>query len=323
LRIFVTGGAGYIGSHLLLRLQAAGYVATTFDNLSTGNREAVLHGEFIEGDVTDIGSLATALRDCQPDAVVHLAALSDLRESLTQPVKYHQQNTIGTLNVVAACRQADINRIVFSSSAAVYGAPDRESINEDAPIQPISPYGTSKAIGETLLQDTAASSDLAYVALRFFNVAGADLDGRIGESTADAWHLIKIACQAATGKRAAVTINGGGYSTSDGTCVRDYVHVDDIARAHLDALEYLKTGAESRSLNVGYGHGASVRQVVETVKSISGVDFPVIMGEPRAGDPPTLVANSDRIRDVLGWQPKHDDLELIVRSALAWERKLK
>ena len=323
MHVFVTGGAGYIGSHLLLRLHAAGHEATTFDNLSSGDREAVRFGELIKGDIRDIESLTAALKKRRPDAIVHLAAMSDLRESIRNPIKYHRNNTIGTLNVVDACLQAGISKLVFSSSAAVYGSPNRQPISETAPLQPISPYGTSKFMGETILRDAAANSEFAYVAFRFFNVAGADTHGRAGESTVDAWHLIKIACQAATGKRDGMTINGDDFATPDGTCVRDYVHVDDIARAHIDALEYLAAGGGSDVLNVGYGHGTSVRQIVNAVKNISGVDFPVAIGKPRLGDPPSLVAQSDRIRSVLDWKPQHNDLEEIVRTALAWERKLK
>ena len=323
MHVFVTGGAGYIGSHVLLHLQAAGHKATTFDDLTTGTMDAVLYGDFVKGDISDLDALHSALREHQPDAVIHLAALSNLRESIVNPVKYHQINSAGVLNVVEACGQAGINEIVFSSSAAVYGSPDTGAISENAPLRPISPYGTSKVIGETILQDVAASSELDYVALRFFNVAGADSEGRVGESNTDAWHLIKIACQAATGKRDGLTIFGDDHPTTDGTCIRDYVHVDDIAHAHIQALEHLRTGGESEIFNVGYGHGASVQQVVESVKAISGVDFSVTVGERRAGDPPSLIANSDRIRDVLGWRPRHTGLEGIVRSALAWERQLK
>lgn len=323
MHVFVTGGAGYIGSHVLLHLQTAGHEVTTFDNLSTGYRESVLHGDFVEGDILDFDMLASALQKNRPDAIIHLAALSDLRDSIAQPIKYHRNNTIGTLNVVEACCQAGIQKFVFSSSAAVYGSAEGLAIPEDAALQPISPYGTSKLMGETILQEIAASSDFTFAALRFFNVAGADSQGRTGESTSDAWHLIKVACQAATGKRDGMTINGDGYSTPDGTCVRDYVHVDDIARAHIDALEYLQSHDSSQILNVGYGCGASVREVVDTVKSVSGVDFPVTVGPARHGDPSSLVAKTDRIRSVLGWLPQHDDLETIVRSALAWERRLK
>ncbi len=323
MHVFVTGGAGYIGSHVLLHLQEAGYKATTFDNLATGRRSAVAYGEFVEGDIVDYRALASAIEESRPDAIVHLAALSNLRESVEQPIKYHHNNTVGTLNVLEASREAGINKIVFSSSAAVYGSPGPTALSENAPLAPISPYGTSKLMGETFLKEYAASSECKYVALRYFNAAGADIKGRAGESTEDAWHLIKIACQAATGKRDGVVIYGEGHETPDGTCVRDYVHVSDIARAHLDALEYLSSHGQSEVLNIGYGRGISVRQVVDTVKRISGVDFAVTSGPPRPGDPPSLMANSDRARNVIDWQPLHDDLDTIIQSALSWERELK
>ncbi len=323
LHVFVTGGAGYIGSHVLLQLHDAGHEATTFDNLVTGRRDAVLHGNFVEGDITNADSLTAALTECRPDAVIHLAALSDLRESIIQPVKYHRNNTVGTLNVVNACQQARVEKIVFSSSAAVYGASQADTIPETDPVEPISPYGTSKHMGEIILDDVAEASGLRHVNLRFFNVAGADAKGRAGESTSEAWHLIKIACQAATGKRDGMVIYGDGYPTPDGTCIRDYVHVDDIARAHINALKFMSAEGKSETLNVGYGHGVSVREVIDMVKQVSGVDFPVTVGAARPGDPARLVADSSRSRDVLGWQPECDNLETIVGSAMAWERRLK
>jgi UDP-glucose 4-epimerase len=323
LRILVTGGAGYIGCQVVLRLSELGHDVTTFDNLSSGRRETSPAGDFIVGDIRQAAEIGQALRQCDAEAVFHLAAASDLRESIRDPKKYAANNIQGTKNVAEACLEAGVRRLVFSSSAAVYGAPGADPAAETSPLRPLSPYGDSKLAGERILADCAARSDLTYVALRFFNVAGADPAGRCGESTPQAWHLIKLACQAATGsRRDGLTIFGADHPTDDGTCVRDYVHVDDVAQAHIKSLDYLVGGGIPEILNVGYGHGASVRQIVDRTKTISGREFAVRIGAARQGDPPILVADAGKIRQVLGWAPDHDDLDVIIRSALAWEKKL-
>lgn len=321
MRILVTGGAGYIGCQVVLRLCEQGHRVTTFDNLSSGHRELLPGGTFRLGDIRDAADFAAALSQSGAEAVFHLAALSDVRESMRDADKYHDHNVAGTRNVVEGCIAAGVRRLVFSSSAAVYGLAGAAPVSEASALQPISPYGETKLRAEQILADAAATG-LNYVALRFFNVAGADPGGRCGESAAEAWHLITLACRAALGLRPGLTINGADYPTADGTCVRDYVHVDDVARAHLKALDYLAGGGPAQCLNVGYGRGASVRQIVDLARKVSECDFPVDIGPPLAGDPPYLVAATDEIRRVLGWSPRHDDLEAIVRSALAWEKKI-
>jgi len=321
-RILVTGGAGYIGCQIVLRLGEAGHEVTSFDNLSSGHREMLPGGEFILGDIRDPQALADALEQSQAEAVFHMAASSDLRESIIDPVKYYANNVTGTLNVIQACVTARVRHLVFASSAAVYGIPNSQAVAEDAPLQPISPYGRSKLIGEQMLADCAAAADLGYVALRFFNVAGADVEGRCGEALPDAWHLIKVACQTAVGLRDDITIYGTDYPTEDGTCVRDYVHVDDVAQAHIKALDYLVAGGAPVNMNVGYGHGTSVRQIVDMIARLSPRDFAIHTDAGREGDPPYLVSNADEIRHLIGWKPQYDDLEVIVRSALAWEQKM-
>jgi len=322
LRILVTGGAGYIGCQVVLRLCEAGHEVSTLDNLSSGHREMLPGGEFMLGDIRNTDDVASAMARSEAEAVFHMAAVSDLRESIGDPQKYYANNVVGTLNVARAGIEAGVKRIVFSSSAAVYGIPDTDTVAETAPLQPISPYGRTKLISEQILADFAAASDMTYTALRFFNVAGADPGGHCGESGDDAWHLIKVACQAAVGLRDGLTINGTDYPTADGTCVRDYVHVDDVALAHIASLEYLVGGGASENLNVGYGRGASVREIVALISAQSDRDFPIHLGPARDGDPAHLVAAAQKIRNVLGWSPQYDDLKFITRSALDWEKKI-
>ncbi len=320
--ILVTGGAGYIGSHVVRQLGEAGEHVVTLDNLSTGFRDAVLYGDFVEGNVGDKTLVSRLLAERGIDTVMHFAAHTIVPESVENPLKYYGNNTCATRNLLECCRDAGVAHVVFSSTAAVYGLPPGGVAREDTPTAPINAYGTSKLMSEWMLRDLSAATALRYVALRYFNVAGADPEGRIGQSTAKATLLIKVACEAATGRRPSVTIFGTDYETDDGTGVRDYIHVEDLASAHLDALSYLRAGGESQVLNCGYGHGYSVREVLDAVSRINGAPLTIEEAPRRAGDPPSLVAHAERVREVLGWSPRLNDLDAIVTHALNWERKL-
>ncbi|MES9946541.1 MAG: UDP-glucose 4-epimerase GalE [Candidatus Thiodiazotropha sp.] len=319
--ILVTGGAGYIGSHTARQLGEAGEKLVTLDNLSTGFRQAVLHGELVEGNTGDPELVSRILKDYDIDTVLHFAAHTIVPESVENPLKYYANNTCNTRNLLACCAEAGVKNFVFSSTAAVYGTPESGVAYEEAPTNPINPYGTSKLMSEMMLRDLAAASDMRYVALRYFNVAGCDLESRIGQSTPKATLLTKVACEAAVGKREAVYIFGTDYPTKDGTGVRDYIHVEDLADAHVKALAYLRKGGESTTLNCGYGHGYSVRELLKSVEDANGAALNIIEAERRAGDPPELVAGADKVRDVLGWMPRYDDLSVIASSSLAWEKK--
>jgi UDP-glucose 4-epimerase len=320
--ILVTGGAGYIGSHVVLKLAERGEDVVVLDNLSTGFRSAVLHGDLMIGDTADRHLVSKLLEARRVDAVMHFAAHIVVPESVEQPLKYYRNNTCATGSLLECCVESGVRHFVFSSTAAVYGIPATGRAGEDAPTEPINPYGTSKLMSEWMLRDAARVSSLDYVALRYFNVAGADSAGRIGQSTPNATHLVKVACEHVVGKRDHVPVFGNDYDTLDGTCVRDYVHVEDLAAAHLDALDYLRQGGGSATLNCGYGRGFSVHEVLEAVRRVSGETLNVVPAPRRPGDPPQLIAVAERIRDLLGWTPQHDDLEEIVSSALAWERRL-
>jgi UDP-glucose 4-epimerase len=320
--ILVTGGAGYIGSHVVLQLVEAGEQVVVVDDLSTGFREAVIGAELIVGNVGDRTLMADVLREHEVDTVMHFAARTIVPESVADPLRYYGNNTCATRNLLECCRDAAVKQIVFSSTAAVYGIPEGGRAREDTPNAPINPYGSSKLMSEWMLRDLAAAGGPRYVALRYFNVAGCDPAGRIGQSTKNATLLVKVACEAALGKRSRLSVFGTDYDTPDGTGVRDYIHVDDLARAHLDALKYLRDGGDSTVLNCGYGHGYSVREVLDAVGRAHGAPVPFVEEARRAGDPPSLVAVSDKIRTTLGWTPRHDDLDFIARTALAWERKL-
>jgi UDP-glucose 4-epimerase len=318
--ILVTGGAGYIGSHVVRQLGEAGEQVVVIDNLSKGFRQAVTAGDLIVGDVGDFELVSRLLAEHQIDTVMHFAAHTVVPESVALPLKYYGNNTCSTRSLLQACIENQVKNFVFSSTAAVYGMPQDGYASEDSPTNPINAYGTSKLMSEWMLRDVAAVNPLRYVALRYFNVAGSH--GRIGQATPGATLLTKVACEAMVGKRPHVSVFGSDYPTPDGTGVRDYLHIEDLAGAHLNALQYLRGGGKPTTLNVGYGHGYSVREVLRMVESVGGKTLVVREEARRAGDPAYLVARAERIRTELGWRPRHDDLKAIVASALAWEQKL-
>ncbi len=318
--VLVTGGAGYIGSHVVCQLSEAGYKVIVVDDLSKGFREAVIGGELVVGDSGDQELIETLLKKHGIEAVMHFAAHTIVPESVAEPLKYYHNNTLKAHRLISACVNTEVKHFIFSSTAAVYGVPESSTASEETPTLPINPYGTSKLMTEWILRDTAAAINLRYVTLRYFNVAGSDPGGRIGQSTPEATLLIKVACEAAVGKRNAITIFGTDYPTPDGTGVRDYIHVEDLADAHLKALAYLEGGGESTTLNCGYGHGYSVREVLDALQSVSGEKLTIREAERRPGDPPILVAQADRIKKVLDWSANYDDLDAIVEHSLNWER---
>ena len=322
-RVVVTGGAGYIGSHVVLALGEAGYDVLTYDNLSTGNRDAILSGELVVGDLADKDLLVKTLTEFNPAAVLHFAASIEVGESVTNPLKYYRNNSVNALNLLEAIRVVGIGQMIFSSTAAVYGNPTQLPVTENAPLQPINPYGASKMMTERFLADLAqANADFRYVALRYFNVAGADPEIRLGQDYTNPTHLITRALKTALGIFPELQVFGTDYPTQDGTCIRDYIHVADLAQAHLDALRYLIAGRSSNIFNCGYGHGFSVNDVVAMAKQVTGIDFPVVETDRRVGDPAELIAGCEKIREELDWQPRYDDLEVILRTAWNWEKKL-
>jgi UDP-glucose 4-epimerase len=322
-KLLVTGGCGYIGSHVVRQLSEAGYEVVVYDNLSTGFADALVHGEkLVTGDLADTEKIENVFREYGIKSVLHFAAAIVAPESVTAPLKYYGNNTRNTLNLLSVCVKFGVEKFIFSSTAAVYGMPEDGFASEESPTMPINPYGTSKLMSEWMLRDVGAAHGLRYAAPRYFNVAGADPLARMGQRTPEATHLIKVCCEAALGMRGAISIYGTDYPTPDGTGIRDYIHVEDLASAHLAALRYLEYGGESVTLNVGYGQGSSVREVIEVVHRLSGVDFPVEEALRRPGDPAMLVARADRIRQVLDWIPRYNDLETIVADAWRWEQKL-
>lgn len=320
-KILVTGGAGYIGSHTVKKLAEAGYEVVIYDNLSTGSVKAILYGDLIQGELNDAERLTQVFASHKFDAVLHFAASISVPESLKKPLAYYYNNTCNVVNLLQCCQQFDVNQLVFSSTAAVYGEVQEYPVKESSSTVPINPYGKSKLMSETIVRDYARSSQLKYVILRYFNVAGADSSGKIGQMGKKAAHLIKVGCDAALGLRPNASIFGTDYPTADGTGIRDYIHVEDVAAAHVDALAYLSRESTSQILNCGYGNGYSVKQVLSKIKEISGVDFPVVEASRRAGDPACVVASGAKIRAVIGWKPQHNSLDDIVSSALAWEKK--
>ena len=320
--LLVTGGAGYIGSHVVKTLIGQGETVVVFDNLSTGFAWSVADAELVVGDLGDPEALNALFADHRFEAVLHFAANIWVGESVRNPIKYYRNNVANALNLFEMANDNGVRHLVFSSTAAVYGEPEVERLDETLPCAPINPYGASKMMTERLLADIADRADMTYAILRYFNVAGADPEGRIGEATPDNNHLIKIACETALERRGAMSINGTDYPTPDGTCIRDYIHVEDLAAAHVAALDHLRQGNASTICNCGYGHGQSVREVIDMVKAVSGVDFEVREGPRRPGDPPELVADNTKIKSVLGWRPRHDDLRFIVETAWRWEQIL-
>lgn len=320
--ILVTGGAGYIGSHVARQLAENGERVVVLDNLSTGFRESVLHGDLVVGNTGDRATVLRILRDYRVDAVMHFAAHTVVPESVRDPLKYYGNNTASTRMLLECCREAGVRHFVFSSTAAVYGIPTGELASEETPTRPINPYGRSKLMSEWMLHDLARAGDMNYVAFRYFNVAGCDPYARIGQSTPNATLLVKVACEAAIGKRPGLKIFGTDYPTPDGTGVRDFIHVDDLADAHRLGLEYLRDGGDSGVFNCGYGHGYSVREVIDSVQRVTGRTLPVEEAPRRPGDPPRLVADASLIQKRLGWTPRYDDLDFIVETAWNWERRI-
>jgi UDP-glucose 4-epimerase len=322
--VLVTGGAGYIGSHMVHELVDRGEQVVVLDNLSTGFRWAIPPEiPLVEGETGDGDLMRSLLERHAVDAIIHFAASVVVPESVSHPLDYYRNNTANSRTLIAAAIAAGVRDFIFSSTAAVYGNPAQVPVAEEAPPAPMSPYGSSKLMTEIMLRDAGAAHELRYVILRYFNVAGADPMLRTGQSTRGATHLIKVAVETALGVRPSIEVHGTDYPTPDGTCIRDYIHVTDLCRAHIDALRYLRADGASVTLNCGYGHGFSVLEVIETVKKVSGVDFSVQLGPRRAGDPARIVAACERARSLLGWQPQLDDLATIVGHALAWERKLR
>ena len=323
MKILVTGGAGYIGSHVVNALGENGYDIIVFDDLSTGNDWAVIYGKLEVGNLEHRSHLNDVISAFRPDAVMHFAASIQVEESVSDPLKYYRNNVANTLNLLEAMERNGIRNLIYSSSAAVYGTPDKLLVDESVPPRPINPYGASKAIVETVLGDITRTRDIRYIALRYFNVAGADPKTRIGQAYLDPTHLITRALKTAQGDFSKLSIFGTDYPTPDGTCIRDYIHVVDLANAHLLALVHLMETRKSDVMNCGYGRGFSVREVVAAAKKVTGINFIVEEAPRRAGDPPRLVADSTKLRNMTGWQPLYDDLEFIIRTAWEWEWKLK
>ena len=318
--VLVTGGAGYIGSHVVRQLHECGRRTVALDTLETGFRDAVLHGELAVGDIADRDLVRDLLRRFRVKSVIHLAAHTSVAESVADPLRYYRNNTGASRALIESCVAEGVERFIFSSSAAVYGAPDVDRVTERTPTDPVNPYGASKSMTERMLRDVSAATGMRHTILRYFNVAGADPRGRIGQSTKNATLLVKVACETALGRRGHMPIHGTDYPTADGTCVRDYIHVEDLADAHILALRSLEEGADSDTFNCGYGRGYSVREVIAAVERAAGVPIDAREAPRRAGDPPRLVADASRIREALGWTPRFDDLDEIARTSLAWER---
>lgn len=321
MKLLITGGAGYIGSHVVKALGAQNHDLIIYDNLSTGHREAVTSGELVVGDLEDAEKLRELFRTHQFDGVLHFAGSIVVPESVENPIKYYKNNTLNSLKLIELCREFHVNKFIFSSTAAVYGIPESGLCSEESVTQPINPYGQSKLMTEHMLRDVSFASDFRYVALRYFNVAGADPEGQIGQSFPQATHLIKVASELACGKRESMKVFGTDYPTPDGTCVRDYIHVCDLASAHVAALDYLAQGGESNIFNCGYGKGFSVKEVLTKVEEVTGKKLNAINEERRAGDPASLTAVVSKIHKHLDWKSQYDDLSFIIKTAYEWEQK--
>ena len=319
--ILITGGAGYIGSHACKAVAQAGYTPVAYDNLVYGHREAVRWGPLEVGDIADRHRLDEVIAEYRPEAAIHFAAYAYVGESVQDPAKYYRNNVAGTLSLLEALVHHGIDRVVFSSTCATYGIPEQVPIDEQHPQHPINPYGASKLMIERMLQDFSTAYGLRSVSLRYFNAAGADPDGEIGENHDPETHLVPLALQAAIGQRGALQVFGTDYPTPDGSCIRDYVHVTDLAQAHVQALNYLTHGGATTALNLGTGQGHSVLQVIEVARTVTGLDIPVVIAERRAGDPPVLTAGAGQARRVLGWQPRYPDLSVILQHAWNWHRQ--
>lgn len=320
-KLLVTGGAGYIGRHVLKALGLRGFELVTYDNLSTGREGAVLYGELVRGDLLDEKRLGATMQEFDPDAVVHLASCSVVPESVENPLLYYINNVQGTLTLLSCMKKAGVRNLVFSSSAAVYGGGQELPVAETAPLRPDNPYGRTKMMVELVLEDLFRAGELDYLSLRYFNAAGADGDGELGEEREEATHLITRCVRAAAGRLEGLEIFGADYPTPDGTCIRDYIHVEDLAQLHLVALDHLEGGGSGKVFNCGYGRGNSVLEVVEAVRRVTGADFTVRYCERRTGDVPVLVADNRKIREQLGWKPRRDDLDTIISSAWQWEKR--
>ncbi|MFW2439061.1 MAG: UDP-glucose 4-epimerase GalE [Arenicellales bacterium] len=318
MNILVTGGAGYIGSHACKALAKAGYTPIAYDNLVYGHEWAVKWGPFEQGDILDRERLDEIIKQYQPAAIMHFAAYAYVGESVDEPGKYYRNNVVGSLTLLEAMRDNDISNFIFSSTCATYGEPEQIPIPEDHKQSPINPYGYSKLMIEQMLSDFDVAHGLKSVSLRYFNAAGADPEGDIGEDHDPETHLIPLVLDAAIGKRENITIFGDDYDTEDGTCIRDYIHVTDLADAHVKALKYLEEGGKTTKFNLGNGKGFSVKEVIDTAKEVTGKEIPVEMGPRRPGDPPRLVGDAERIRKELNWHPKYDDLETIIKTAWEW-----
>lgn len=319
MKILVVGGAGYIGSHMVKLLARAGHDATTFDNLSTGHRDAVKYGHFIEGDLADCAALDALFRGHRFDGVMHFASFIQVGESVSEPAKYYRNNVTNTQNLLDAMIAHGVKCFIFSSTAAIFGEPEYTPIDEAHPKRPINPYGRSKLMVEEILADYDHAYGLKSVCLRYFNAAGADPEGELGERHEPETHLIPLVLQAASGKRDGITVFGNDYDTPDGTCIRDYVHVQDLCAAHLLAVEYLGSGSPSNAFNLGNGNGHSIREVLDIACRVCGTPFAVIDGARRAGDPARLVADSKKARGELGWRPERFELATIIEDAWGWE----